>query len=240
MPTSSNLITVFTSSHNGERFLEEAIKSVLNQSYEHFQYLLYDDGSTDDTFDIMQHWADIDTRIRVEKLSKQANVGPIINKSFWDADGNFWVWVPDDDCIVDTLLENKLAMAQEWPDAVIYDNWYIIDENSKLVKTVDVKDMTPDMFNKEVWDSSPIGFTGIWIPTIIGRRLPFPNHLKFSEDFYWMIEATLNGVEFIGLKERLHYKRVHPNRTTNRNIDAILKQVPEIRRILKEKYNVNT
>lgn len=236
----SDLISIFTSSHNGERFLEEAIKSVLEQSYEHFEYLLYDDGSTDSTLDIMQYWASIDTRIRVESLSKQANVGPIINKSFWDADGAFWVWVPDDDCIMGTLLEDKLSLAQEWPDAVIYNNWYIIDENGKLIKTVDVKTMTPDMFNKEVWETSPIGFTGIWIPTIIGRRLPFPTHLKFSEDFYWMIEATLNGVDFINIDKRLHYKRVHPNRTTSRNINKILDQVPKIRETLKEKYNVNT
>lgn len=236
---SDTLITVFTSSHNGERFLEEAIKSVLYQSHENIQYLLYDDGSTDSTIDIMQHWADIDSRIQVQSLNKQPNVGPIINKSFRDADGSFWVWVPDDDCLVGTLLEEKLKLSHSWPNAVIYDNWYIINDLGKLVKTVDVKPMSPDMFRREVWVSSPIGFTGIWIPTLLGNYLPFPEHLNYSEDFYWMIEATLKGIDFINIGKRLHYKRVHANRTTAKNIGGILDQVPKIRAALRDKYGVN-
>jgi hypothetical protein len=105
--------------------------------------------------------------------------------------------------------------------------------------------MSSKEFSKAVWKSSPIGFTGIWIPVDIIRTmdLEFPEHLHFSEDFYWMIKATIYGVEFIGVNRHLHYKRKHLDATTARNIDAILDQIPRIRKELaeyKDWLNANT
>ena len=47
------MITVFTSCYNQAEYLSAAIESVLRQTYEDFQYLIYDDGSTDNSWDII-------------------------------------------------------------------------------------------------------------------------------------------------------------------------------------------
>jgi len=245
---SNPLVTIFTSCHNQGGYLKEAIESVLWQTYPDFEYLLYDDGSSDDTLDIMRHFAKLDDRIKILSLPKQKNVGVVINKSFCDARGSFWVWCPSDDVLMDTLVERKVRLAKKHPNAVIYDNWYVMNEVGKLDHPVDVPPMTPVEFAEEVWRSSPIGFTGIWIPmsVVMDMDLKFPEHLHFSEDFYWMIKATVHGVEFRGLPDRLHYKRKHLNALTAQNIDAILDQIPRIRKELAEykewweKQHVNT
>jgi len=138
-------------------------------------------------------------------------------------------------------LEKKLDFSKEFPNAVIYDDWYTMDSMSKKLVEKHVPIMTPCEFNQEVWKSSPIGFTGIWLPVAVIKTLNhwFPEHLLFSEDFYWMIEATLLGIQFIGYPEILHMKRKHTNTTTSKNISAILAQIPIIRQELAEKYNVN-
>jgi len=230
------MITVFTSCHNQGKYLKEAIESVLWQTYANFEYLLYDDGSSDDTLDIMRYYAQLDDRIRIKSLPKQKNVGVVINQSFRDASGSYWCWCPSDDVFMDTLLERKIIFARTYPEAILYDNWLVINESGKLVHTVDVPIMTPEEFSQEVWRTSPIGFTGIWIPLSIIKTmaLEFPEHLYFSEDFYWMIKATIHGAEFRGIPERLHYKRKHLNATTAMNIDAILDQIPVIRKALAE------
>lgn len=233
---SAPLVTVFISCHNQGQYLKEALDSIHWQTYPNWECLAYDDGSSDNTLDIMREAAKYDDRIKIQSLPKQKNVGVVINKSFHDANGQYWVWCPSDDVLVDTLLERKIKTAKKYPDAVIYNNWYVINEHGKLLHPVDVKEMNPEEFSKEVWETSPIGFTGIWIPLSIVQTLDleFPEHLFYSEDFYWMIKATIHGVEFRGIPERLHYKRKHLDATTAKNIDAILDQIPLIRRELKE------
>jgi glycosyltransferase involved in cell wall biosynthesis len=65
---------VVTPVHNGEQFLAECIESVLAQTYEDFEYIIVDDGSTDASLDIMQAYARKDGRIRVERRGTSAGV----------------------------------------------------------------------------------------------------------------------------------------------------------------------
>jgi glycosyltransferase involved in cell wall biosynthesis len=237
------LVTVFTSCYNQGRYLAEAIESVLEQDFEDFEYLLFNDGSTDETSDIMHDYASRDKRIKVFDTTKQRNVSVLVNKSIFEAEGSYWVWCPSDDVLAYNLLSRKVEESKKYPNAIIYDNWFVIDEAGRKLLAVDVKPMTPSEFSEEVWHSSPIGFTGIWIPAYILSVLPFPEHLVYSEDFFWMIKATIHGFDFRGIQERLHYKRKHTNTTTSKNINAILDQIPIIRKDLrkyKEWYDGNS
>ena len=224
------MITVFTSCYNHAKFLPLAIDSVLAQSYEDFELLLINDGSTDESLEIMYGYAKKDNRIKVIDLIKQINKGPVINKSIEVMKGDYWTWCPADDIWVSTLLEKKLAFSKELSDrAVIYSDYYYMDDNGNKLGYSKLKELTPETFSKEVWLSSPIGFTGIWIPKAVLEEIPFPNHVKYSEDLYWMIKATIHGVPFHHLKEQLYYKRKHDGSMTSKNLQAILDDIPIIR-----------
>ena len=66
-------ITVLTSCFNAAEFLEESIESVIGQTFQDFEYVLVDDGSTDNTLSIIKTWAGKDGRIVI--LTKR-NSGP--------------------------------------------------------------------------------------------------------------------------------------------------------------------
>ena len=83
-----NNISVILSVFNGEKHIANAIESVLNQTYEDFEFLILDDASTDNTYNIIKRYQNIDTRI--ELLKNNSNIGltkslnTLISKSKYD------------------------------------------------------------------------------------------------------------------------------------------------------------
>lgn len=230
------MITVFTSCFNQGDFLVDAIKSVLAQTYQDFEYILYDDGSTDTTWWKMQQLRDSDKRIRIIKAGKAANVGVVINRIIIEeAQGSHFVWCPADDELLPALLERKVALAKRLhPNTVIYSDWDLITEDGTFLKTIKPRIAQED-FAEVVWRTSPIGFTGIWIPrTAWDLAGPFPEDLSYSEDYYWMVKASIHGIPFEGIPEVLYRKRSHSNRLTSRNTGKIQADLPKIRDRLRE------
>lgn len=228
------MITVVTPCYNQAQYLAKAIESVLAQTVTEFEYLLLDDGSTDDTWDIMCQYAKQDDRIRAIRLPKQKTVGMVLNRSIREATGKYWVWCPADDVLFPHLLYQKREYAGGLMDFIIYSDWEIINHEGKRTGTKRLPMWSPVQFRKLVWEESPIGFTGIWIPTAVFDRVGvFPTNLRYSEDFEWMIRATIHGETFMGIPEVLYQKRVHANRNTSRNQERIVEQIPKIRNNLR-------
>ena len=89
-------ITVLMSVYNGERFLKDSISSVLNQSFTEFEFIIINDGSTDNSINIIREFSFIDKRIRI--INKQ-NTGLTnsLNKGIEIANGKWIARVDDDD-----------------------------------------------------------------------------------------------------------------------------------------------
>jgi glycosyltransferase involved in cell wall biosynthesis len=228
------MITVFTSSFNHGKYLRQSIESVLNQKYQDFEYLIYDDGSTDDSWDIIEKYNKIDGRIKAFKLDKCKNVAEVVNKSLEIYKGDYWVWCPGDDKLTPNALYECSLLTVDHPNDVFYNDWLFIDLMDNVIGSGKFH-VTPEEFNEEVWRSSPICFVGIWIPRTVWNLVGgFPEQYNYSEDFWWMIKATIDGVKFRHIPQYLHYRRNHANSTTHRNIDAILRQIPVIRAELQK------
>lgn len=211
------LITVCTPCYNQGKYLPEMIESVLGQKQGDFEYLLIDDGSTDDTFEVMTHYAGKDSRIIVVKLPKQPNVGPVLNLSIRMARGKYWVWGPADDVFMSNLLETKVRDSKKWPCAVIYHGAIVIDSEGKEISRHPPRKVTHEEFKKLVWKHYSVPFTGIWIPLSAFKFAgPFPEHLKYSEDYWWKLKAVIHGIKFVGSQRLLHKKRRHSDTTSER------------------------
>jgi glycosyltransferase involved in cell wall biosynthesis len=225
------MVTVFTSCWNQGNLLGWAIESVLAQTRGDFEYLLYDDGSTDTTWDVMQEYAAKDTRIRAVKLDKQPNVGVVINRSFKDVQGSAWVWCPADDLLLPELIQKKWEFSMQHPDTVLYSYGHYMRDNGTFYNTLKPKCYEPEEFRQVLKTKCPIGLTGVWIPTAVYQQVgPFPEHLKYSEDFYWMLMACKAGADFRCVPELLYAKRHHGNRITERHRAEILANVEKHRR----------
>lgn len=74
------LVTICTPVFNGQAFLEHCIKSVLNQTYKHFEYVIVDNASTDRTPEIIEKYRSMDSRIKVFRNDSTLNIIDNFNK----------------------------------------------------------------------------------------------------------------------------------------------------------------
>ena len=96
------LVSIITAVFNGEKYLEQTIKSVLNQTYARIQYIIIDGGSTDGTPDIIQKY---DDRISCWLSEPDNGVYDAWNKGLDSAKGQWIAFVGSDDILYDTAVE---------------------------------------------------------------------------------------------------------------------------------------
>ena len=109
------LVSVVTPTYNQADFLRDTLESVLAQDYPHIEYQVFDDGSTDETPQILAEYSD---RIASER---QANRGqtPTINKGWERAQGDILTWLNSDDTFLPGAVTKAVNYLQEHPDVAI-------------------------------------------------------------------------------------------------------------------------
>lgn len=113
------LVSVITAVYNGERYLAEAIESVLNQTFRNFEYLLLDDGSTDASSAILKRYAGQDRRI-VLMTHLNMGVAATENRGLQAAQGTWVAILDQDDIWLPQRLERQLAAAAARPDVKVW------------------------------------------------------------------------------------------------------------------------
>jgi glycosyltransferase involved in cell wall biosynthesis len=220
------MITVFTSSFNYGKYLRKSIESVLSQTYRDFEYHLIDYGSIDNTWEIINSYKD--DRIKAIQIGCQKNKTFAMNHSIRISKSGYWSWCPADDHWQSSLLERKIEYSLKYPDAVLYDDFWVIDDSGRVVQEVELPSYSCELIKTEIWKRSLIGFTGIFIPVSLLKELPFPEWENISEDYAWMIQAVGKGIDFIRVPEKLHYKRNHPGSVTDSRYAEVIANMSKI------------
>jgi len=91
-----NLVSVVMPTYNDSLYLEKAIDDILNQTYKDFELIIVDDGSTDNTSEILKEYKIKDSRIKILK-KENGGTGSALNLGFQSARGEFGTWVSSDD-----------------------------------------------------------------------------------------------------------------------------------------------
>ena len=107
------LVSIITPSYNSANFIAETIKSVQNQSYSNWEMILIDDGSIDNTEEIILSLIENDTRIQFYKLNQ--NSGPAVarNKGIEKATGTYMTFIDADDIWFPNFIEISIKTIQE-------------------------------------------------------------------------------------------------------------------------------
>ena len=104
-------VTVLMSVYNGEKYLREAIDSILNQTYKDFEFLIIDDGSTDKTGEILQSYQD--SRIKIVVNEKSIGLTKSLNKGFKMANGEYIACMDADGISCPNRLEEEVAFLEQ-------------------------------------------------------------------------------------------------------------------------------
>ncbi len=125
----SLIMTVF----NREKYLSAAIESVLSQTYTNFELIIWNDGSTDNSFNIASHYAQQDSRIRLMTAENQGQVFAL-KKSHEMATGVYVGWLDSDDHLAPTALADTVALLDMHSHVgMVYTQYQRIDADDNII-----------------------------------------------------------------------------------------------------------
>lgn len=143
------LVSVIMPIWNSEKFINQAVDSVINQTYKNLEIILVDDCSTDGTYKILEDYAKKDNRIKLIRNEKNLQNAETRNVGIRVATGKYLYFIDSDDWIDDDYIENMVEAAEKSEaDVVMNVNYYAYDQQTKKVKYRAFGQDIPAVWNK--------------------------------------------------------------------------------------------
>lgn len=223
------LVSIITPCYNGEKYIAQTIRSVLEQTYENWEMIIVDDGSSDGSADIIRSFTD--SRIR---LMQQENSGSAAarNAGIRAAQGRYLALLDADDLWEPEFLTRQLEFMQKHKALCVCCAYYCIDESGNEVH--------PPVFPKEVITvkdmlvRNHIGcLTGLYDTSVHGKVFLDESLKSIRDDYaFWLEIVQKEGVAY-GNTQCLARYRVLENSTTGNKRKLITKQYDFYRNYLK-------
>lgn len=186
--TKKPLISVITACFNAEKDIEYTIKSVLNQDYADYEYLIKDGGSSDSTLEIAHKY---EARFKERNISYRIisdsddGIYDAMNKAAMHADGEWIIYINAGDALFDEKVLSSLSsdISDEWD--VLYGNAALFDNNK--YKLLSGGDLT------RFKNTNPICHQAALTRTDIVRRYLFNTRYKIAADFDLFLKLYVSG-----------------------------------------------
>jgi glycosyltransferase involved in cell wall biosynthesis len=215
----SHLVSVIMSVYNAEQYLAQAIESILEQSYSNFEFIILNDGSTDNSHDIVKKYAAKDKRIQ---LISRPNKGLIasLNEGLDEARGDFIARQDADDISLPERLQAQVDFLQNHPEiGLLGTNIEVINEKgdkvSKKVANVDFLTSPDDLKLAEVF-SNQFAHGSIMVKSALLKTSLYDRDYKHAEDFELWSRISHHS-QIANLKEPLYLWRLHQSGVTSAN-----------------------
>ena len=185
---SSPLVSIITAAYNAAAYLEETIESVLAQDYPLVEYVVLDDGSTDETPDIIARYGD---RLQSERHENMGETRTV-NRGFELARGSIICVVSADDPLLPGIVTAMVEQFDRDPEVlVIYPDWEMIDEKGDLIQHIATYDYTySDMVRWHHCVPGPGTFIRRSVVTQLGGR---DTSFRYAADLEFWLRAGLLG-----------------------------------------------
>ncbi len=206
------LVTVIIPAYNAAKYIADSIKSVLAQDDRNFELIIINDGSTDNTEDIIMSFKD--DRIRYMSqvnrgLAATHNIGIMKSK------GEFIIKLDCDDMMTPDFISKHIKQFTEHPEAdLVYCDDYLIDENAKPIRIIERPEYSER--NILIRDLFRNGFPIVPFRTCIKRSVFdkigfFDEKLLVAEDYDMMRRFVMHGLKACHLKGALYLRRITKN-----------------------------
>jgi glycosyltransferase involved in cell wall biosynthesis len=117
------LISIITPSFNRAEIIHETAESIFNQSYPHWEWVITDDGSTDNSWELLQQYAAKDKRVKVFQRNQEPKGACVCrNISVEKSSGEYLLFLDTDDLLASFCLQQRVVIMQQYPacDFVIF------------------------------------------------------------------------------------------------------------------------
>lgn len=234
----SLIFSVILCAFNSETTISESIESVLNQTFNCFELIIINDGSTDETLSIVKQYRKSDSRIRIYSHDNRG-LGVSRNKGIELSKGKWITFIDADDMWDPEKLEKQHEIIQTIPNVDI-----VLTENTLLQSKISLKInkkteyfIIDDVLNPLIKRDFNFAPATAAVKAKLFERAQFSPD-KSGQDYYPFLMFALMQCVFVKIKNPLYYVRAIPNtlsRSKNSKHLGAEARVSAIRKILDEK-----
>lgn len=211
-------ISIITASYNYANYISETIESVMSQTYPNWEMIVVDDGSTDNSVEIIKSYCRRDNRIKLfyHENNKNKGLKDTILLGLEHAKSDWIVFLESDDAITPNYLEEKIKIIEQNPNIeFVFNNFDIIGDTS-YYKTTKYSDWKKYVAKKSGFISKKFFYNLNNIPTFslvmmkkyLFETLNFNSPIKPWLDYYLWLQLS-KKIDFYFLDKKLTYWRKH-------------------------------
>ena len=225
------IISVIIPLYNAEKYIGEAIESVLNQTFKNFEVIVVDDCSTDSSYEVVESYIPkSDGRLKLLRMEKNSGCAPAPrNKGFLYSRGEYIFFMDSDDTFTKTALEEMYTLAKKYDADCVYcekyymstgvgqeyiNNIHLADSsmqkppfvNKPTLITEDIGERLKDLSNKKFWVTP-------W-QRLVSRKLLADNQIRFpviigSDDVVWCFQVLCCAKRFLRVPNICYVRRMY-------------------------------
>lgn len=207
-------VSVIMAVNNGEKYIRQTIESILNQTYNSFEFIIVVNCSTDKTFEIIKEYKD--NRIRVFNTNIP-QLGFNLNYGLNIANGKYIIRIDADDISDKNRIKKQVEIIEKMNCDVVGSNIELIDEDNKIIGYHYYPENN-DLIRKKIWFRSIIAH-----PSVIYRKdviIKNGGYLggRISEDYgLWLRLMRDQEIKFYNIQEPLIKYRIHSGQVKGNN-----------------------
>lgn len=209
------LISIITPVYNAERFLTQTIDSVLNQTFDNFEYLLINDCSTDRSVVILEQYQNQDKRIKVINNVENSGAAVSRNAGLAQARGRYIAFIDSDDYWMPEKLVTQLTFMQKFNHAFTYTDFSLISEEGAILKE---QVHVPEVLDYEgLLKNTAIACSTVMIDTQVTGAFQMPLVRKGQDTATWLMLMRQHQLKAYAVQEVLsNYRQVKGSISSNR------------------------
>lgn len=214
MSSKIDKVDILIPTYNREQYLEECIDSLLNQTYKGLNIIVYDDGSTDSTSQLMEYYLKFNKNIQYIRATENKGVGFSRNILLENSSAEYIAWQDSDDISNPVRIEKSLNYIKHTGvDILFTDMIFYRDKTSpRRSKTISKVDICKYTSREGLFNNTNFA-TGFFHKRLKGCK--FDESLRRKEDVKWISNLINRGTRFGYIKSPLYYCRRHEGRLTN-------------------------
>ena len=205
------VVSVLMPAFNAEKYIAQAVNSILQQSFTSFELIVLNDGSTDSTSQILQQFND--SRIRVIHLDQNQGLVKARNRLVDEACGKYIAFLDADDI----AMSNRLQMQVDFLDRDLADlcgsAHYSVYEGKSKIRSSKERYTDADI-RALISISSPLCNPAVMGKAAMFKKFPYSAGKDYAEDYSLWAQLALAGYRFANLKEKLITYRIHDKQTS--------------------------
>jgi len=209
------LVSVIMAVYNGEKFVREAVESILGQTFRDFEFIIIEDGSTDSTAALLSEYKRRDPRVRVKSLDHNHGLTQCLNIGMHMARGRYIARMDADDISLPSRFQQQVDFLEVHPEVTVLGTASLLITESGDPIRKHVFSHVPEILRWNLLLYNPISHPSVMMRTHTLKGLDgYDTGLKRAQDYDLWWRVSLVG-RLGNLKEVHVLLRQHQHRITN-------------------------